>query len=84
MTGKDRWWEFALKKFEPTLPPELRKDLDYIFALTHHREEDEIILKQQILTRKVSKSVHDALEDGEESKSYQLDEVEDNYLELKE
>lgn len=43
MTGKDRWWEFALRKFEPTLPPELRKDLDYIFALTHHREEDENI-----------------------------------------
>jgi hypothetical protein len=33
MNAKNKWWETSLKRFEPTLPEELRKDLDFIFSL---------------------------------------------------
>jgi hypothetical protein len=35
MNSKNKWWEIALRKFEPTLPLSLRKDLDFIFSLNH-------------------------------------------------
>ena len=41
ITGKDRWWEDSLRKFEPTLPQELRRNLDYIFAVSKHDSDDE-------------------------------------------
>lgn len=31
MNAKNKWWESALRKFEPTLPEILRKDLDFLF-----------------------------------------------------
>lgn len=43
ITGKDRWWEASLRKFEPTLPRELKKDLDYIFAMSKQNNEEEDI-----------------------------------------
>jgi hypothetical protein len=33
MNAKKKWWETALRKFEPTLPEPLRKDLDFLFSL---------------------------------------------------
>jgi hypothetical protein len=38
MNSKNKWWEIALRKFEPTLPETLRKDLDFIFSIGHHSE----------------------------------------------
>jgi hypothetical protein len=33
MNAKNKWWERALRKFEPTLPEPLRKDLDFLFSM---------------------------------------------------
>ena len=46
MTGKDRWWEGALRKFEPTLPEEIRNDLDYLFAKNRQNNEEEDLHKR--------------------------------------
>jgi hypothetical protein len=33
MNAKNKWWETALRKFEPTLPEPLKKDLDFLFSM---------------------------------------------------
>jgi vancomycin resistance protein YoaR len=43
ITGKKQWWEAALRSFEPTIPQELRKDLDIVFALKGNRTEEEAL-----------------------------------------
>ena len=39
MNGK--WWEAALKKYEPSLPKELQKDWEYVFAHLKNESDDE-------------------------------------------
>jgi hypothetical protein len=40
-TGKDRWWEECLRKFEPSLPKEFQRDLDHIFSISNAGAEEE-------------------------------------------
>jgi hypothetical protein len=43
ITGKKQWWEAALRRFEPTLPVELRKDLDVVFKINGNITEEEAL-----------------------------------------
>lgn len=52
MNYKNKWWENALRKFEPTLPEPFRKDLDFIFSFQHQTENAAKLNRDLVQTNK--------------------------------